>query len=83
MNNIGRFARRLRLPVDASEVVPETMYHLVDSEVADRLVTRCGRSLRAPAGTIFEFADNEPDGTCAYCTETCPYCEDPYCKEKP
>lgn len=58
MSHIGSWARRIRL---GSEVVPTTLYHLIESEVADRLVMRCGRELTYRRERPWEFSEAPAD----------------------
>lgn len=51
MSNIGLWARRVRLPDRGV-----TLWHLIESEIADRFVMRCGREMRAKRDLPFEFA---------------------------
>jgi hypothetical protein len=62
-SNVGRWFRRLRL----SDSVPQTLAHLAESEVADRLVTRCGREMHHRRDEPFEFVDAQPGDACYWC----------------
>lgn len=39
----------------------------MESEVADRLVMRCGRELHAKRDLPFEFSPAKPERVCFYC----------------
>lgn len=44
-----------------------TMPHLVESIIDDEPVTRCGRRLRARAGTYFHYLSSSARRLCAGC----------------
>lgn len=47
-----------------------TKYHFIESEIADREVTRCGRQMKTRAGTVMQIAIDIPVGedACEICT---------------
>lgn len=65
MSDIGAWVRRLHFGV---ELRPSTLWHLVESEIGDRLVTHCGRQLRHDRDRPFEYAHVAPDqAVCSRC----------------
>lgn len=46
-----------------------TLWHLVESEIADRKVTRCGRQLPTKEGTVLAPVQSPPTSTqaCFWC----------------
>lgn len=53
--NIGRWVRRVVRIRDL--VIPITRWHKVESEIAGRAVTSCGRQLAPRLGTVRQYAD--------------------------
>lgn len=62
---IGHWVHRARL----TDLRPETRAHLVESEISDRLVMRCGRELRAPTGTTFAFESPDAPSGVGHCRQ--------------
>lgn len=61
---IGSWARRVDL---GPPLRPVTLWHLIESEVSDRLVMRCGREMHHKRDLPFEFSPAVPAGRCWYC----------------
>ena len=47
-----------------------TKFHFVESEIADREITRCGRQMKARNGTVIQMSVDIPSGedACSICT---------------
>ena len=46
-----------------------TKWHYIESEIADREITRCGRQMKARAGTIIQASvDLPPEDACEICS---------------
>ena len=60
-DNVGRWFRR----VSPSSVL--TRWHLAESEIADRVITRCGREMHYHRDRHFEYVDQRPTDACYWC----------------
>jgi hypothetical protein len=60
---IGQWARRTKL----APLRPISLWHLVESQISDRLVMHCGRQLRTKRDRPFEFVTDRPERVCYFC----------------
>lgn len=67
ISHIGHWAQRI-YEVNSHR---NTQAHLVESEIGDRVVTRCGRQMAWMIGTksdnYLKFTVDQPDSSCAVC----------------
>jgi hypothetical protein len=67
ISHIGHWAQRIYEPSNYRN----TLGHLVESEIADRVVTHCGRQMQwhtdAKAANFLRFTVDRPDVYCLNC----------------